>query len=231
MRLLIFSILQICFFGIILAQTQARVVYTYTSYGGYEREMELLIKDGSCKFIYHTEDETLINDQGWEFYHYFEHYESYFSFQTNQVTEIRRFEDKTQLLATWPLDLNWVITDETKTIGEYKAQKAICHSHYEAEPKGNKFYYGDAIAWFSTEIPFPFGPNRYYGLPGLIVHLEFSDRGNISSTMKRIIYEEVDPIVIPEDGIEVSREEIIRPFLIDKKWLKSQKKALKSVTN
>jgi len=56
----------------------------------------------------------------------------------------------------------WVITKETK-----KIQGILC-TRAETNRFGRRW-----IAWFSNEHPFPFGPYKFYGLPGLI--LELSD--------------------------------------------------------
>ncbi len=57
---------------------------------------------------------------------------------------------------------NWQLYNEFKTIGKYKCQKAIV-----------KKYGRTWTAWFAKDIPFPFGPYKFSGLPGLI--LEVSD--------------------------------------------------------
>lgn len=57
--------------------------------------------------------------------------------------------------------INWKIDPEVKQIGKYKTQKAT------AEFGGRSW-----IAWFSQELPFQDGPYKFYGLPGLIVHVE-----------------------------------------------------------
>ncbi len=58
----------------------------------------------------------------------------------------------------------WKITNETKKIGSFNAKKATLNF------RGRTF-----IAWFSTEIPVPFGPWKIRGLPGLV--LEAYDKG------------------------------------------------------
>jgi GLPGLI family protein len=69
-------------------------------------------------------------------------------------------------------ELVWKISDEKQKIGTYNAQKAI------ADFGGRKW-----IAWFTTEIPFPDGPYKFYGLPGLIVKVG-DEAGNYSWELK-----------------------------------------------
>ncbi|MHA6727049.1 GLPGLI family protein [Chryseobacterium sp. A301] len=59
--------------------------------------------------------------------------------------------------------LDWKITSETQTIGEYKVQKALLsHSGREWE------------AWFTPDISIAEGPSVFYGLPGLILSMKDS---------------------------------------------------------
>jgi GLPGLI family protein len=60
---------------------------------------------------------------------------------------------------------NWVILPETKSIKDFKVQKA------KTSFKGR-----DYIAWFTSEIPISEGPFKFNGLPGLI--LEIADTDN-----------------------------------------------------
>jgi GLPGLI family protein len=69
-------------------------------------------------------------------------------------------------------EMVWKISDEKQKIGTYNAQKAI------ADFGGRKW-----IAWFTTEIPFPDGPYKFYGLPGLIVKVG-DEEGNYSWELK-----------------------------------------------
>ena len=60
---------------------------------------------------------------------------------------------------------NWKISNDKQKIGEYEAQKAT------TEFGGRKW-----IAWFTESIPFPDGPYKFSGLPGLIVKIEDAEK-------------------------------------------------------
>ena len=60
---------------------------------------------------------------------------------------------------------NWKISNDKQNIGEYEAQKAT------TEFGGRKW-----TAWFTESIPFPDGPYKFSGLPGLIVKIEDAEK-------------------------------------------------------
>lgn len=59
-----------------------------------------------------------------------------------------------------PNNINWKIKNEFKTILGFKCQKA------ETTKYGRTW-----TAWFTTDIPFQYGPYKFNGLPGLITEL------------------------------------------------------------
>lgn len=76
-----------------------------------------------------------------------------------------------------PLTTNsWKIVNETKKIDNYLCQKAI------GTCKGRTY-----IVWFCSDIPFPFGPWKLGGLPGLIMEAE-DNRKQIVFKFKKIEY-------------------------------------------
>ncbi|MFL9832920.1 GLPGLI family protein [Chryseobacterium terrae] len=59
-----------------------------------------------------------------------------------------------------PIIKNWKLLDETRVINTINCKKA------EVRFKGRNW-----IAWYSPEIPFPYGPMKFSGLPGLIIKI------------------------------------------------------------
>lgn len=82
---------------------------------------------------------------------------------TNSVKEflagtMRRYDDA-------DATQNWTIGDETKEYLGYNCRKATCH------------YRGrDYEAWYAEELPIPYGPFVFHGLPGLIVELSDTNK-------------------------------------------------------
>lgn len=75
-----------------------------------------------------------------------------------------------------PRSINWKITNETKSIDGYNAQKAVCN-----------FGGRNWTAWFTKDISIPAAPYKFTGLPGLIVSLADDDNDyvfNLASIQK-----------------------------------------------
>lgn len=92
-----------------------------------------------------------------------------FNFTIIQSTEdIQYFDSAFMSLLTYkePIIKNWKLIDETKIINTINCKKA------EVTFKGRHW-----IAWYSPEIPFPYGPMKFSGLPGLIVKIT-DDKGD-----------------------------------------------------
>ncbi|WP_034061376.1 GLPGLI family protein [Lacinutrix jangbogonensis] len=93
----------------------------------------------------------------------------------------------------------WVITDETKKIGNYTCRKAVFKDTIKTQAIGE---FGnmetiekerETIAWFTLQIPVSHGPANHFGLPGLI--LEIND-GDLTLVCSKIV-------INPEDKVEI----------------------------
>jgi GLPGLI family protein len=61
-------------------------------------------------------------------------------------------------------------------------------------------------AWFSPEIPAPFGPDNYGGLPGLILMLSIDDGSKLYEATSITLDTEIE-IAVPDKGRPVTEEE------------------------
>lgn len=94
---------------------------------------------------------------------------TYFNFTIIQSNENVQFFDYAGMsLLTYkePVIKNWKLIDEAKVINTINCKKA------EVTFKGRNW-----IAWYSPEIPFPYGPMKFSGLPGLIIKIT-DDKGD-----------------------------------------------------
>lgn len=82
---------------------------------------------------------------------------SYPDFTMKWFTQI----EQTDLNVEEKTEIKWNILPETAKIENYNCQKATTKF-------GGRFW----EAWFSKDLPFPDGPYKFHGLPGLIVKLE-----------------------------------------------------------
>lgn len=83
-------------------------------------------------------------------------------------TNLHQFEsfDKKWLIQKDLSDINWEIQNESKVIKGYKCKKAVAKVNFNHLKKGT------ITAWFCPDLPYPYGPMEYNGLPGIILGLE-----------------------------------------------------------
>lgn len=120
--------------------------------------------------------------------------EYYYKTSKNLRFEVRHLSGKELLIKK--ASIKWKILDETKNIKGYKCQKAkSVQLFYSVNIKTGNLNTKEQpiIAWFTTELPFAFGPENYGGLPGLILELRTQgknysiDELKIDSSKKNII--------------------------------------------
>ncbi|MFH4969181.1 GLPGLI family protein [Gaetbulibacter sp. M240] len=105
-------------------------------------------------------------------------------------------------------EYNWVITEESKTIGGYLCYKAYHEDSYKAPDQTGKMktYQIKIIVWFTPEINFPFGPAGFDGLPGLVLEKSL---GSFYFIASKIQFNQEVNIVRPKDGIKKSKQEYL----------------------
>jgi len=224
MKFSILSIILITFFLQSKGQNSGSVSYTFKSYGGYSYESKLLFKDGNYWYSRRQEPREFTSNEGYEFFHYKEYFDWYYSSSNDSILVISHEHNFPMLYSSYDNNIKWDIKNETKVINGIKVQKAVTKPlKKDSEP----WQYENAIAWFSTEMQMPAGPEGYHGVPGLIVYLEYSGMGVFQCTLQSIDFKNVSfsfPKI--EQAIEVSKHEIYNYQDIDKKWLKKEMKKI-----
>lgn len=86
--------------------------------------------------------------------------------QSNENIQYFRSVGMSLLTYKEPIIKNWKLVNETKVINTINCKKA------EVTFKGRNW-----IAWYSPEIPLPYGPYKFSGLPGLIIKIT-DDKGD-----------------------------------------------------
>lgn len=107
---------------------------------------------------------------------------------------------------------DWKLVKEIKNIGKYTCFKAVYEEEVEQwtmtedaqETTEKKIK--TTTAWYTLDIPVQHGPDKYFGLPGLV--LEIND-GDFSLMCTKVVINPEEEIVIeePEKGKKVTAEE------------------------
>jgi GLPGLI family protein len=82
-------------------------------------------------------------------------------------------------------DIQWNITDSSKTIGGYRCTMATAHF------RGRNY-----TAWFTPKIPVHYGPWKLIGLPGLILRAH-DQKNDINFSAQKVVFKNVGSIGVP----------------------------------
>ena len=193
-------------------------------------ETELAFKNSVSLYSRDQKETKTKNESGYDYYHYKDEFYSYLDLEAEEYL-ISRFQDPyfVWLNAGTSLEeisFEWEITNDVSEFLGFKIQKALIKPLID-DPDNQK---RKAIAWFTPDIPIPHGPEGYAGLPGLILKLEYPKWKTVTLTATSVSFEEIETPqkLDSEEIVEVSFIEIFNTNLIDKKWLKKQKKLLDS---
>ncbi|MFZ4105194.1 GLPGLI family protein [Flavobacterium sp.] len=149
--------------------------------------------------------------------------ELYKNIQSKKYLKAEEFANKNYLISDTLINYNWELKQETKKIGDYICYKAISIikvtkkelEEYEAEKQkqtNNKTSFlnlekpEDEIitVWYNPEIPVSQGPNKYWGLPGLIMEV---NQKNLILLCSKVILNPKDKKIIkaPKKGKIISQ--------------------------
>ena len=122
------------------------------------------------------------------------------NFQKSKTNDWVDLLGKTYIIEDEAPQYKWKIHNEIKEIAGYLCMKAETRDTI----KNQKVY-----AWFTDAIPVSAGPEGYYGLPGMILELDYNDGAGIITATK-IQFEDTAPkLELPKKmkGKNISREE------------------------
>lgn len=139
----------------------------------------------------------------------------YRNLKESSIKQEQNLFGKTFLIEDSIETLDWKLSKETKSIGNYICNKATAQRVFVVAKtemingEVNDTIVNDTVeivAWYSMQIPVSHGPSKYGGLPGLI--LELNDGQSITLCTKvTISTNEAAEIEAPDTGEKVSRKE------------------------
>jgi GLPGLI family protein len=127
----------------------------------------------------------------------------YSNLATNESLVQKESFDKLFLITVDACNQKWEMKNESRKIGPFNCFKATTN---KITRNSSGTFKKTVVAWYTTELPFPFGPIGYGRLPGLIVELTYE---NVVYCLKKI---DLSPktklkIVKPFKGKHVSETE------------------------
>lgn len=95
-------------------------------------------------------------------------------------------------------EMQWEIGDSTATVLGYECQSATADYH------GRKW-----TAWFTTDLPMPFGPWKIHGLPGLVLKAEADPGFEFEATGIERSDRQITPMYSPEKYQKMQRKKAL----------------------
>ncbi len=111
----------------------------------------------------------------------------------SEIAFTRSYKNKMYLIADKVPDVFWMIEPESqKKIHNFTCTKAV-----------GQFRGSEIVVYFTTDLPLPFGPWKFKGLPGVILEAYVAnDKQNYSFTVSKVIYPHKNDI-----SLELSEKE------------------------
>lgn len=142
---------------------------------------------------------------------------------TREQTLQQEMFGKLFLVTKTPWVPKWNFTGETKQIGRYTAYEATYT--YKQKPNRIRMSFGrrnndtkdeepkevevTVSVWFTPDIPVSAGPDRFFGLPGLVLMVQDGNRLFVCTEVNMNTTEKID-LVPPNKGKKVTAEELAK---------------------
>lgn len=128
------------------------------------------------------------------------HQKYYVNLKENKTLYAMTMGGEKLLVVDSTKQLNWKLTKDYKKIGDYTCFKAQLLNGSEV------LAYKDGMAieaWYTPQIPVPFGPLQFEGLPGLILEVNVGNNTYFASEIKFDVDHKIEQ---PTEGKEVQRK-------------------------
>jgi GLPGLI family protein len=143
---------------------------------------------------------------------------TYVDFTKGTRSEQREVMEKSFVVVDTPARLQWKLSDETKPILNFIARKATATtinqrpvmSMENGEMKREmRTDTAKVIAWYTTDVPVPAGPNYAGQLPGLILELDVNNGQSVIRAVEFSPKVAANKIKEPKDGKKMSNAEYL----------------------
>lgn len=138
----------------------------------------------------------------------------FYTTENEIIQQVTDFSTNKPYRISTPNNNEWKILNEVKYIEDFKCIKAVL-IHTKYHPDLNRNVSVETHAWFTPEIPIPFGPANYNGLPGLILQVKplgakfYFTAIEINKTTKAIVE--------PLEGEKLTEEEFTNQVVMNNK--------------
>lgn len=142
-------------------QEKDRMSYMYEGRDEWKEYMVMYFNDKATRYI---QDEDRNNNNGYSWRK--EEFMCTRNFATNRLTDVFEILGKVYVVDDSLQPPNWKIQNDLKDVAGHICMKATV----EDTVKKQKI-----VAWFAQDIMHPSGPERYFGLPGMILELDINN--------------------------------------------------------
>lgn len=139
-----------------------REINVSKNWEGFKQKMRLSFSPAASVYTYENKDEA--NDYGYAWRQ--DEYLIYRNFAEDRKTDIIETLGKTYIVEDSLHAPKWKVLNQIKEVAGYVCMKATMQDPV----KGHK-----VTAWYAQDLPVSAGPERYFGLPGVILELDLND--------------------------------------------------------
>jgi GLPGLI family protein len=145
--------------------------------------------------------------------------ETYIHFGQNKKIHATGLFGDAYLITDTLTKYDWNLTDETKTIAGFVCKKATTRYKAfrstmrmvsgvgQAAPPAPKQEEVEVIAWYAVELTSPAGPDKFIGLPGVIMELDIDKGATVFTAEEFRPLDNVNLLKEPKKGRKVTPEE------------------------